>query len=240
MRFLLFSLLAISLILLVSCKGGSTTTSNEQKITALISTTAPTNLYEIELKSKGAQISYGEVRKSNGQTLFLTDMAECPNGRLYGITFTDLYQINLNTSEASFIRSNGQSANSLACNNNNQLAVGAVSSGIISILNSETQAVIQTISLVNRSLSGDLAYKDDTLYSIANNGSTDALVRINVSTGENSFITNIAKDKIYGIAFKNGILYGFTESGEIITINQVNGSTTLIRELPLAFSGAAF
>lgn len=89
--------------------------------------------------------------------------------------------------------------------------------------------------------SGDLAVHDGRMYLAISGGSCfDCLAEINRQTGAlEKNLGPIGFAKVFGLMSYDGSLYGFTNAGEILTIDVTTGVGTLVNEFAIEFWGAA-
>ena len=93
--------------------------------------------------------------------------------------------------------------------------------------------------------SGDCVVdKNDVLYVSSRYGGfddeRDCLVRVDTATGRGTFLGVLSHDRVYGLTSAWGFMFGLTSSGELLNIDPVEGTSTLIGNLDeLRFFGAA-
>jgi hypothetical protein len=89
--------------------------------------------------------------------------------------------------------------------------------------------------------SGDLALHNARMYLAISGGSCfDCLAEIDRQTG--ALVKNIGPigfAKVFGLMSYDGFLFGFTNAGQILTIDVTTGAGTLVNEFPIEFWGAA-
>ncbi len=177
----------------------------------------------------------------------MTDIAVTPDGRLYGISFTSLYSISKTTAKATFIADvPGSSNNGLTFLPGGDL-LAADSAGDLKRINPATGAVTQ-IGNFNQSLSssGDLAaIANGTMFGVSttNAGGGDAsgnnvLLRINTGTGAATPVGPIGFGWVWGLAYVNAKVIGFTTAGQIIEIDPQTGAGTLLANRSIVWWGA--
>jgi hypothetical protein len=91
--------------------------------------------------------------------------------------------------------------------------------------------------------SGDVVgTPDGALYWTVQGGSAlsaDDLVRIDPSTGATTDLGSLPAQGVYGLSYENGTLYGFTNQGQVMTINPANPAASVVASVPGTWSGAA-
>lgn len=168
-----------------------------------------------------------------------TDIAVTPTGRIFTTTFNGLYEINLTTGTAQFVRSLAGSANGLASDAQGRLYVGSASSNQdILVLSPTNFSVVDTIALpTGVSSSGDIHINGNTLFF-----STNARAILSIDLRTEQVISNVYHgiSNLFGLHSENGIFYGLARN-DIYQINPKTGAVTLIDELPIgtAVYGAA-
>jgi hypothetical protein len=206
------------------------------------------NLYSI-VPATGATTLIG------AQGVTLTDIAAF-GGLLYGVdSTTNLYSIDPITGHAILIGATGQSFNSLAFDSSGVLyAAGAATTNLFTI-NTGTGTATQATNGVNAAYKagGDLAFVGSTLYLTAQinvNGYT-TLETVDLTTGAVTAIgTDLGVKNVYGLAYYDGVLYGFSNptgnSAEAISIDLTTGVGTLLASYggagrgAFAFNGATY
>ena len=164
------------------------------------------------------------------------------NGAIYGTDCaSSFYSVNPSTGALSRIGSTGVSdVNALTFSPSGTL-YGAVGNQLFTL--NITTGAASVVGSGSYNAFGDLAFSSSgTLYltSAAGTGSLASLYSVNASNGAGSMIGPIGFSDIYGLAFANGILYGFDLAGDILNINTTTGAGTRIANDGLAFYGAAF
>lgn len=199
---------------------------------------------------------------TNGTTVLnnttLTDLAITDDGALWGCSRDILFQIEANTWRA-VKRANLTGCNGGTCNYvgltfvprgildpNNEVLVGATQQGgELNRINLNTGVATSIGTYGNGWLtSGDVvAITGDAMYATLkrNNGTTDVLARIDPTTGVATTIgeaNGIGYQRLFGLGYWGGVLYGFDADGHIISINRNTGVGTLITTRTASFWGA--
>lgn len=185
-------------------------------------------------------VTTGNVTVIGGMGQVMTDIAFDPNGNLFGVTFSGLYNINKNTGSISLIGSTGTSLNSLVFDSSGTL-YGA-NSGLYTLdtTNGSTSFVG---SGGGYSSSGDLAFIGNDLF--LSSGGGDRLFDIDTTTGIGTNIGNIGFSSVYGLATDNNLdLYGVVGTS-IINIDTLSGAGSFLinyggQGLGVAYGSAFF
>lgn len=206
----------------------------------------PSYLYKVELSDKGKDSLIGKITPSNGGEIVITDIAMTPEGNLYGISFDSLFQVNQQTAVATLIGSTGfDSMNALLASTDGQL-LGATFSGDFISVDKKTAKALRIGKLGSDFVSsGDMVFDDSgNLFLVARGNPNDLLLKINPKTGEiiSSFSLDISY--VFGLAFVNSALFGFTtnltsEHGALYSINKESGKSEFIRSLSFNAFGAS-
>jgi hypothetical protein len=204
----------------------------------------PSSLYEVELAANGLDRLVRSIRSTSGQLLSITDVAQVPNGPLYGISFTDLYQIDKQTAVATLVGPLGVStANALASTATGVLYASTADGELLR----RTSGGWLTVGPIGFSSSGDLAFSPSgELYSsVTSLFGNDQLAKIDGVTGRGTIISpagGLGFVRVWGLAFSNGSMYGLAGSssgGVLIRIDAASGRATALRDLGFVPAGAA-
>ena len=182
-----------------------------------------------------------------GVSDMMTDVAVTPSGQLYGVSFTTLYSINMGTGAATAVAPvNSSGDNSLTFLPNGSL-LAADSSGDVQIINPSTGATTSVGNYGSGLVSaGDLvAVKSGIMYGTSSTtaGGGDAsgsnvLIRVDTSTGVATAVGPTGYGDVWGLAYSNARVIGFTTSGQIIKIDPQTGAGTLLATTGIMFWGA--
>ncbi|CAD5921260.1 calcium-binding protein [Planktothrix agardhii] len=203
------------------------------------STPSPTSL----LVTASGQLSRvnvltGELAVLANLNTILTDIAISPDGRIFGISFSSLYNIDSVTGDLSkigdFVTDNGM--NSLEFSSNGELYGSSNSSNSdLYKINLETGRASSISSGTNTNFisSGDLAFIPSRNHFFASSRSTDnsgdILYYLGLD-GTSKEIGNIGFSNVWGLNFENGNLFGYTDKKQII-INMDTGAATFDKDI---------
>ena len=207
------------------------------------------NLYIDNLYFANPQLGYpinvGEIGVKE-----LTDIAFLPDGQLFGVTFTHLVKINLNTKTSEIIGDGigedyfqeERKINALASDDSGQLFAATRDGELLTI---DAQTGLGTpIGLYGNDLgsSGDIEFlPNGRLVGSAKqldveDGTSDLLIEIDKTSGTAYIIGEIGFKEVFGLAnAPKNALYGIADgNGEpkLININKKNGKGKLIGSLP--------
>jgi hypothetical protein len=197
-------------------------------------------LFEMPISTSGVDRLIGTI---SDMFDLITDIAVCPNGGWWLISFGELYSLDRTSLHARRVGAlSGGLYNSLACGPDNRLYIAGLSGGMISRVDSQTAVVTPVFSTGSASFDGDLAFAPDgTLYGIVQ-GTTSRLIRVDLAGNR---LLPIAGDadgtgfgSIFGIAFDGPRLFGISANSELISIDLATGKGTFVRTSSVAATGA--
>jgi hypothetical protein len=158
-----------------------------------------------------------------------TDIALDPAGDLWGITFSNLYSIDLTTNTTNLVGGlGGGGMNGLGFSNDGNL-YGTGRNGFYSI-DTNTGAASQIASISGFSSSGDLEYdKTRDLFWATSSG--DSLWTIS-KDGIANKVGNIGYRSVYGLAFgEDNTLFGYTGDGRQLALDPETGAGTFVKNI---------
>lgn len=165
-----------------------------------------------------------------GRTMW--DIAFDPLGNLFGLADgTALYRINRSTAAATFVGNLGTTLNSLTFSPSGTLYGAAsqlysinTSSGVATLVGSGGQAY---------NSSGDLAFVGGQLYLSSVLPGADSLIRLNPANGAGTFIGNMGRNNVWGLATSDNVGLFAVAGTTVYTANIATGATTA----PVAYGG---
>jgi len=157
-----------------------------------------------------------------------TDIAVSNEAQLFGITFSQLFNINLSSGTSSVIGNLGSTLNGLGFSQDNVL-YGTGGSNFFKV-NTLTGAAQLISSIWGFNSSGDIVFDPKTGRFLASSIG-DSLWSIDPNSGSANKIGNINFSDVYGLFFERGSLYGYTANGQEIAINQQTGAGTFNRNV---------
>jgi len=176
----------------------------------------------------------------------ITDIAVTPDGRLFGISFSSLYEIDTADGQATFIAPVPGVLNvGLTFLPNGQLLATDKDGGVREV-SPDTGAVTEIGKFGNGwGTAGDLvAVADGTMFAIgeepdAGSGDPNVLLTVDTQLGDAAYVGSLGYSNVFGAAYAGGKVYAFSDDGRIVRVDPVTGSGTLVRTHPVSFWGAA-
>jgi hypothetical protein len=200
---------------------------------------SPNTLYMNEFVSSSSRLfkvnSANAVATLVGSTFTpkVTDVA-FQGTTLYGVTFNSFLSINPNNAQTTTIGSLGfNDINALVVNPANGKIYGAgsaVPGRFISINPTNGRGTFIGNFGTGLSSAGDLAFKNGVLYAtLKRTGFTNSwLAKIAIATGKATLVGDIGFADVWGLSLRNGVLFGATRTGQLITINPTTGRGTFV------------
>jgi len=201
-------------------------------------------IYSADSRGKLVHLNLG-----NGQTqtigqmsVVMYDIAVSKSGQMYGIDRTsNLYKINKSNASVSKIGSVGRFANALTFAPNGTLYAAGYNKFMKLNTGTGKATVIGSMGNGNNS-AGDLAFDGSgNLYLTT---TSDKLVKVNVSTGAATTIGRMNFHQVYGMGFKNGVMYGlsnYNEKAFKINLSTAQGTlTSFFGNNVIGANGASF
>jgi hypothetical protein len=184
----------------------------------------------------------GEVVDIGATGYALTDIAFFGD-ELYGVTFTQLISIDLETGEGAVVGNIGiNNVNGLE-GGEYLLYAGTTDGEFLSIDPQTGEGTIIDFFGSGATSSGDLVLNEDNdfLYgSLEIPGSaTDAIAKIDRITGATEIMGDTGFDEVWGLALFRSQLLGLTTDGELIIIDRTRGNGTLIENTDSFNAGGA-
>jgi hypothetical protein len=174
----------------------------------------------------------------------MTDLAVTSDGRIFTISATALYQVDVQSGQANKVTDvPGVDNVALGFLPSGEL-LASDKNGDVRRINPNTGAITEVGNYGNGyATAGDLvAVADGTLYGISDAPAAyldnNLLMKVDPNTGMGTAIGPIGYGKVWGMAYNGGKVYAFTKAGEIIEINPDTGQGTLKRMHPVEFWGA--
>jgi hypothetical protein len=191
-------------------------------------------LWLIDLTGADQDTKISTFKSSAGSQINMWDIA-WTGSELFGTDQTgNLYKINTNSARATLVGTS-TAMNSLAFDSTGQLW-GAGSNTLYRI--NRFTGLATSVGTIGFTPSGDLVFSEtDELYLSVTGNSGDSLVRLDKTNGAGTVVGNLGKGAVYGMTRVAGIIYGATESGELVRVDLTTGQSTFIRNLPATVYG---
>lgn len=187
------------------------------------------DLYEVD-PTQGDITHLGTFLDGGTEVTGMVDIAIDMDGRLFGGTFDALYRIDPETAEVTLICDwVGDPPFALAFTSAGELVAGAGRD--IRIIDVETCRASDLVRNSEFDTSGDLVgLPDGYLYwSVrGEQGAPDELVRIDPNNGRQEWIGVIGFEKLFGMAYFDDRLYGFSDGGQMVRIMPDSADSLLL------------
>lgn len=153
----------------------------------------------------------------------VTDIAISLTGRIYAISPSALYLVDPTNANLVLVRNiNVGEANALTVLSDGRLIVAGRGVAVLDLEKNQLQTIAATTSY---SSSGDIVgLPDKKLYWTVSSASGDQLVVVDVFAGTARLLGRVGQQNVLGLAYANGQLYGFSDSGKMFTISQQTGA----------------
>ncbi len=185
-------------------------------------------------------VATGNVSVIGNMGVTMTDLAFDPSGNLYGISFTNLYQINSTNGQTSLVGSLGLTgANALVFGTDGTLYAAADNTTNLYTVNTATGAAA-SLGSTGFSSAGDLAFNGGDLFL---SSTTDELIKVELNPVSGAAVGAFGVS-VFGLGTElvnggNGILYGISGT-QILTINTTTGAATALVDYGGKGLGASF
>lgn len=165
-------------------------------------------------------VASGEATVLGNSGTTLTDIAFAPDGRLFGIDFTTLYQVDPGSGALTEINGHDvPGGNALVFDTDGTLYSAGSSSNNLFTINPET-GLSTVVGDTGTSSAGDLAFNSGHFFMSSSNGN---LVQIDPNTGSGDVVGSIGFTNVFGLATaRTGPLYGLSGT-DLITISVATG-----------------
>lgn len=177
----------------------------------------------------------------------MTDIAIDAHGKMIGVSFINVYEVDNQTAECTFLTELSGGFNGLSFvegvrESETVSLVGTTMTGSWFTLDQTTGEGTEVGSFGNNmTSSGDVVFVRDagTFATVKHpDYDTDVLVSVDPSNGEATIIGETGFQDIWGVGYWAGQIYGFTRAGEFILINAMTGVGVLEETTDAEFWGA--
>lgn len=172
----------------------------------------------------------------------LFDMDTHPDGTLYGITSSQLYEFDSNANTWSLIGSLGivGTPNGLAINNQGTAFITASNDVYNVDLTSGSTTSVGSMGGAYNSSGDCVVNKDNSLYMSSSHSATDTLVLIDGTNAQVTEVGPIGFESVYGLTAAWGRMFGLTGAGTLIEIDTATGQATELHTFSsISWYGAA-
>jgi hypothetical protein len=186
----------------------------------------------------------------------MTDLAVAPDGTIYTISETALYKaspVDGHVTKVGSLAACGQKGVALTTTPDGKLWMGDYMGALCQIDISGASPVVKAPVMMQNgfALSGDMVGIDNgtifgSAYKLAdqNTQNDNLLVKVDVTTGAVTQVGATGYPKLFGVAFQENKVFGFTHdgTGRVITIDTTSGAGTMFGTFtdPTSASGISF
>lgn len=212
-----------------------------------------TTLYTVNIKDK-TLVTVGDF----GVTDVMTDLAVAPNGTIYTVSYYHLFTVDPATGQATRVGSLstcGQQGVALTTTIDGRMWIGDYMGAIceLDITKSPPEVKAPVMMSDGFALAGDMVGIGDgtvfgTAYKLADSTTetNNYLIKVDPSTGQVTSIGPSGFPRLYGTAFQQNKVFGFTHdgTGRVVTIDLGNGAGAMFgtfddaTQAGIAFAGA--
>lgn len=231
-----FLMLLLGLLGLAGCADPF---SRPDPVTSIVAVSSSDELWWISLTSR-PDLKVGAIKTSSGEALrWVWDLAwDGRSDYAWAVAFqgSQLYKVRLADASASYVGLIGASVNALAVDSSGKL-IAAGGTQLYQLDPRSGQAIPYEGLKLPCASSGDLVFFDGRLLASVDCGLGDVLVEVNFGANSVRTIGPIGYSQVYGLSEKNGVLYGATERGDLITIDATTGQGRFLRRMPFGVYG---
>lgn len=194
-------------------------------------------LYEVE-PSTGELTEVGQFHQGTAVVEYFIDIAIDLAGQMYGGTFDALYRIDPDTAEVTKLCDTDFDMTALTFTSRGELIAGGDST--ISRIDLGSCVATPIVSNSPYDTSGDIVgLPDGFLYwTVWGDGDGDELVRVDPDNGSAAWMGTIGYEKLFGVGYHLGQLYGFSSTGSIVEISPSSAGGQLVCQTREGWWGA--
>jgi hypothetical protein len=178
---------------------------------------------------QNVDVATGATSAYSNSNVVFGDIALSDTNNLFGVSFptSELYSIAPGPGGATLIGSLGAFVNGLGFDDTNTL-YGTGSAGFYRINTTTGSASQIGANIPDFRSSGDIAFSNATgkFFALSVNPTDTTLFSI-ATDGTAAPIGSVGFGSVFGLAFENGSLYGYTANGQQLTIDPLSGLGTL-------------
>jgi hypothetical protein len=205
----------------------TTTTTTTPIAEALVYANTRDTLYEV-VPDTGATLRIGQFMDDAGTVIDnMIDIAIDPSGRMFGGTYEVLYKIDPTTAGVTKVCDIDVAMFALAFDDVGNLYAGG--DNLIERIDIDacTRAVL--VDHPEYITSGDLVgLPDGFLYWTIRGEVADELVKVSPRSGSTEWVGVVGVDRLFGLGYSDGSLYGFSDDREIVRIDPISAATFVL------------
>ena len=194
-------------------------------------------------------VRVGDFRDQNGAIDLMVDIAIDRSGTMFGGVSEHvgngnfenrIFLINPETAFCTYLFEFDDKLNGMAFLDDGRLVIAGERVTVIDPQNG--QPLVSWPSTDQYATSGDVVgLPDGFLYWTvrgAAQGDADRVVRIDPAAGTTAIIGDASVTSIFGLGYAEGVLYGFTSGGEVVTLDPLSGAVIAVKMLDGRWYGA--
>ena len=176
-----------------------------------------------------------------GEIPNMTDLAVDLTGQMYAVSTNGLWHVAPQTGEVELVfETEDEFFVAATFLSNGALLIGG--NGMLYVADVDTASYELATQFNEWSWDGDMVGLPDGLLYCAMRGTggdeNSSLLVYDYVGGQEVWSGDTGVGTLYGIAFGQGILFGFTDAGEVLTISQTTGAAEVVSSPGIAFWGA--
>jgi hypothetical protein len=199
-----------------------------------------TQLYSIDPVSYDATF-VADFHHSDGEEIpNMTDLAVSMQGQMYAVSTNAMWHIAPQTGEVELVfQTKDQFFVALAFLSDGTLLIGG--NDVMFVADEELGTHEELATFTGWSWDGDMVgLPDGLLYCAMREDGSDTSTLVVYDVGSETVVSSgtTGVGSLYGIGYAKGVLFGFTDEGEILTIDGGTGAATVVDEPGISWWGA--
>jgi len=164
----------------------------------------------------------------------MTDLAMMPDGRLFGVDYNSLYTIDPHSGAVTAIAKLIGNVNALVAGPGGLLYYTGSSGQVYAA--DPVHGTSRSIGSMGFPSAGDLEF--DSAGNLFMTAISGELRMLPAGGGAITVVGQMGYPDVYGLSFQDGILFGITESGKLLSIDPHNGAARLLASTAIPAYGA--
>lgn len=208
----------------------------------------PSDLWSVSPLPSGADTKIARLKTKSGAEPIMTDLAEHPDGSLWGVSFDSLYKVDKSSGLVEGVYKFDSPMNALTIDTRGRALAASTDGTIIGLELSPLRVFFRGQFGSPYRSSGDLATSPGgvTYAVVEDDRKQSLLATVDLANGSAKpvSVNVIGSQNVWGISFVGNALYGMTSDpisglGSLITIDILTGRETFVRKLSFNVFGAS-